>query len=652
MSEENSTMNQLKEEITELRLKVEELNKKDVDRRETEYALRESEELYKALFENNPIETVIVDKEGRVTGYNRAKEKLGKRLPKVGDLMYRDYASSHKIDMYAELIDCIVTSGSKEFLAVKYKDQFLDVRISSYSGGAIITTIDITKRKKAEEARRESEEKYRHLIESANDAIFVADAESRVIIEVNTKAEELLDIPVDEIIGMHQSELHPSDQKEQCMQVFSEYDAGNKTGTIRGLSVCRKDGRQIPVEISASMSELQGVAIIQGIYRDVTERLKMEEEMNRASKLESIGVLAGGIAHDFNNLLTALIGNIAMGKRLINSGSTAYERLAQAEKASLRARDLTQQLLTFSRGGAPIKQTTSIIDLLKDSSGFALRGSKVRCEYFISEELWPIEVDRGQLSQVTHNLIINAEHAMPEGGHITISAQNITLGEGEIPKLKGGRYVKISFEDHGVGIRREDISRVFDPYFTTKMKGSGLGLATAYSIISNHNGLLTVESELDVGTSFIVYLPASTDGKKVETVKVSKLFKGKGRILVMDDDELIRDAASELLDSLGYQAECTCDGSEALNAYRKAHESGNPFDVVVMDLTVPGGMGGKEAIKKLIDLDPTVKAVVSSGYANDPVMANYREYGFVGVVPKPYEPEELSKALHDVIAHN
>lgn len=434
------------------------------------------------------------------------------------------------------------------------------------------------------------------------------------------------------------------------MQVFSEFVAEKKTGTIRGLSVCRKDGRQIPVEISASLSELQGVAIIQGIYRDVTERLKMEEELNRASKLESIGVLAGGIAHDFNNLLTALIGNIAMGKRLVNPEDLAYERLVQAEKASLRARDLTQQLLTFSRGGVPIKQTTLIVELLKDSSSFALRGSKVRCDYFIPEDLWPIDVDRGQLGQVTHNLIINAEQAMPEGGVMAISAENIILGDEDIPQLKGGRYVKILFEDHGVGIRRENISRIFDPYFTTKKKGSGLGLATAYSIINNHNGLLTVDSELDVGTSFIVYLPASSEGKQVQAAKVNKLYKGKGRILVMDDDELIREAAFELLDSLGYQAELVSDGGEAINVYKEAHDSGNPFDVVVMDLTVPGGMGGKEAMKKLVALDPTVKAVVSSGYANDPVMANYREFGFVGVVPKPYEPEDLSKALHDVIA--
>ncbi len=376
------------------------------------------------------------------------------------------------------------------------------------------------------------------------------------------------------------------------------------------------------------------------------------QDMLRAHKLESLGILAGGIAHDFNNILTAILGNVSLVKMWSNPSDKIYPRLDAVERASIRAINLTQQLLTFSKGGAPIKKTTSILELIRDSAEFALRGSNIKCEFDMEEDILPVEVDKGQISQVIHNLVINAEQAMPAGGKIIIKAKNIKVKKHESFQIPEGIYIMISIIDSGTGIPGEVLSKIFDPYFTTKQKGTGLGLAIAYSIIKNHGGIITVDSEYGKGSVFNIYLPASDISPINEEMSEDKLYKWKGRILVMDDEEIVRNTIGDMLVDIGYTVEFAMEGSEAIRKYKEAKLSGRPYDIVIMDLTVPGGMGGKDAVKEILKFDPSARVVVSSGYSNDPVMANYQIYGFSGVITKPYELKKLSKELYRVMNTN
>jgi CheY-like chemotaxis protein len=332
--------------------------------------------------------------------------------------------------------------------------------------------------------------------------------------------------------------------------------------------------------------------------------------------------------------------------------SDTAEILMEAEKACARAADLTRQLLTFAKGGAPVRKTASLGEMIRECCEFSLRGSNVRCEFSVADDLWTVEIDVGQMSQVIQNLVINADQAMPEGGVIRVSAGNLVLDAENRPlglPLDDGRYVKVSVADRGTGISKEHLSKIFDPYFSTKHKGSGLGLAISYSIVKSHDGYLGAASELGEGTTFEIYLPASEVSVRPEEKKEQKLLAGEGRVLLMDDEEQLRKSAGRILNKLGYEVEFAGHGEEAIEIYQKAQASGKPFDAVILDLTVPGGMGGKETIKKLIELDPEVKAVVSSGYSNDPVMAEFKEYGFQGVLVKPYKIEELGELLHKLI---
>ena len=313
------------------------------------------------------------------------------------------------------------------------------------------------------------------------------------------------------------------------------------------------------------------------------------------------------------------------------------------------AKNLTQQLLTFSRGGSPVKKTASILELVRDTCEFAARGSNVRCEFSIPDDIYPVDVDVGQISQVISNLIINAEQAMPEGGVIRVRLENVSVSERDGLSLKDGKYLKLSIKDQGVGIPAKILPKIFDPYFTTKQKGSGLGLATAYSIVKNHEGLITVESEPGVGTIFHIYLPASEKAMIGDKDSDRSVVAGEGKILLMDDEEMIRDMASEMLSLLGYEVDVARDGEEAVELYCLAKDSDNPYAAVILDLTVPGGMGGRETIRRLMEIDPDIRAIVSSGYSHDPIMSDHKRHGFSGVVAKPYSAEELSRTLDSVI---
>jgi PAS domain S-box-containing protein len=380
-----------------------------------------------------------------------------------------------------------------------------------------------------------------------------------------------------------------------------------------------------------------------------TSRKQAEDELIKATKLESLGVLAGGIAHDFNNILTAILGNISLAKASATADATLTTRLTETENATLRARDLTQQLLTFSKGGTPVKKTAAAGELIRETAGFVLRGSKTLCKLEIPEDLMPVEIDAGQITQVLHNLIINADQAMPEGGSIEITAQNAENPE-VVPPLKKGKYVQITVKDTGIGIPPDNIQKIFDPYFTTKKSGSGLGLATSYSIIKKHGGQIAVESDVGKGTKFILYLPASRKKIPAKAATGQCSLFSKGKVLLLDDEDIVRDVVGNMLTTLGYDVVSAKDCYETIDFYKGSLNTGERFDAVIMDLTIPGGMGGKEAIVKLREIDPEVRAIVSSGYSNDPIMADFKRYGFNGVIAKPFQLQELQDTLQHVIS--
>ncbi len=513
-------------------------------------------------------------------------------------------------------------------------------------------------RRQAEDALANEKERLAVTLRSIGDGVITADVHGRVVM-LNKAAEEMTGWSQEDAAGRPFSEVFRIINEKTRQTIQSPVERSLASGGIVELEnhtiLITRNGEERLVADSAAPirdpeSRIVGVVLV---FRDVTEKRRMEKEIQKAQQLESIGILAGGIAHDFNNLLTAVLGNISLAKMYVEDGDRVFQKLAEAEKASLRARDLTQQLLTFSRGGAPVKKMAPIADIVRESATFTLSGSKTTCRFQIEEGLWPIEVDEGQFSQVINNLVMNADQSMPAGGLIDVTCRNVYVGAECLLPLKDGRYILVSIRDYGTGIPEESMDKIFEPYFTTKKNGKGLGLATVYSIVRNHDGHIEVTSQLGEGTTFSVYLPCS---ETLEAQVPSKEPKSsgtaatshRGNILVMDDEENIRDVAGEMLAFLGYSVDFANDGEEAAALYRQALETGQPYSAVLMDLTIPGGMGGKEAIGILRDMDPDVKGIVSSGYSNDPIMADFRAYGFSGIISKPYKLNELKKVLEQL----
>lgn len=401
----------------------------------------------------------------------------------------------------------------------------------------------------------------------------------------------------------------------------------------------------------APMHDLKGRGIgVVLVVRDVTSRSRLEGELLRASKLESVGVLAGGIAHDFNNLLAIVMGNLQLALLDPPTAASGGRWLQEAERGTIRARELTQQLLTFAKGGEPVRAAVRLTDVVREAAEFALHGAAVRCEFNLAAELRAADADKGQIGQVVQNLVLNAVQAMPDGGIIRIVLQNDSVDEGAVLPIAPGEYIKLSVSDTGQGIAPEHLARIFEPFFTTKELGTGLGLATVYSVVHKHRGHVTVESEIGLGTTFHLWLPAARTEPIAPVTSVASLEPLKGRVLLMDDEEPIRDMTTTLLERLGLEATVTCDGGEAVKQYVLAQMAGRPFDVVIMDLTVPGAMGGAAAMKEILKIDPNARGIVSSGYSSDPVMANFREHGFRGSVPKPYRVGDFAQTLRDVLA--
>jgi PAS domain S-box-containing protein len=574
-----------------------------------------------------------------------------------------------RLESHAKLIaggnleSCIEIEGNDEFAqlasAYNFMANQLKVSFDTLEQKVMERTTELY------QAKTEAEKMSRHLgvvgaelqalLDNSPVGILFVDFD-RIIHRVNPEITRITGYEQEELIGRTTEMLYASPQIYTSLG-NTYYPILRKYGFCKSHSEIRtKDGRMITCywrgRIVVAENGIEGVI---WSLEDVSLRLKMEEELLKVKKLESIGVFAGGIAHDFNNLLLAIIGNISLARRITGENAQVNELLGSAQKASERAKDLTVKLLTFASGGEPVKSTESLPQLLEESASFVLSGSNVKCVFDFRKNLWSVNMDRAQINQVIQNLVLNADQAMSDGGIIKISCDNARVAQGEIPGLEAGRYVRVSVQDSGSGIAHDILGRVFDPYFSTKekdsQKGSGLGLAIVHSIISKHGGVIMVDSLPGAGSTFTLYLQAmEKEASGVVAESDNEVSTGRERILVMDDDEMIRDVICNMLTHLGYSSAQAADGKKALAMYTKSLVDGTRYDAVIMDLTIPGGMGGEEAVQKLLAVDSEAKVIVSSGYSRDPILDNYASFGFCNIVGKPYQLNELSRVLAETLS--
>ncbi|MCK5519487.1 MAG: response regulator, partial [Candidatus Marinimicrobia bacterium] len=457
----------------------------------------------------------------------------------------------------------------------------------------------------------------------------------------------LFNKPIEDMIGKSMYNVYPKEIADKI--IAEDMDVINNK---KSIETEEKVYDRIYTSIKFPIQIDDKATFIAGFSIDITDKRKAEEALRDMEKLESVGTLAGGIAHDFNNLLMGLFGNITLAKHQLSEDHPAVASLEQAEKVMDRATGLSKQLLTFAKGGEPVKETVDISKLIEETVNFDLSGSNVKAHFDIPTELEYAEVDKGQIQQVLSNLVINAKQAMLYGGNLHIQLSNKVLKNGKISNLMTGKYIKISIRDDGKGIDKKDIERIFDPYFSTKKTGSGLGLATCHSIVSKHGGHILVESEMGKGSCFIIYLPASKEKTiKTELQEEETIIPNNSvaKILVMDDDEMILNIVTRSLQIDGYRIETALHGQMAIDMYRDAMEKGEGFDLLILDLTIPGGIGGKETLKEILKIDPNAKAIVSSGYATDPVMANFKDFGFKAVAEKPYRISKFRAIVNKVL---
>jgi PAS domain S-box-containing protein len=630
--------------------------------REIEEALRESEEHLKTIMDSIRAGVVMIDAESRhiVDVNHYAGEMIGLAKDQLleqdcqglfctGDADGCPVVSSSLFPVETEC--CLMTSQGQAIPILK-------TAATIKRGGRsyiLLSFLDLTGQKKVERDLAAEKERLGVTLRSIGDGVIATDTEGRVVL-MNQVAEDLTGWTQEEARGLPVAKVfslvHEHTRKTCNPRVNKVIRTGKVVSLPSHIILQARDGAEYILAATAApiidqQSQVIGVVLV---FQDVTQKRHTEAELQKMEKLTSLGILAGGIAHDFNNILTGILGNISLAMISTPQQGDIFRRLAEAEQATLRARDLVQQLLTFAKGGAPVKEVTSLEEIIRDSATFACRGSQVRGDIAFSQDLWHVEVDPGQISQVIQNLVINAIQAMPTGGAVTIRGKNALLKEERGLPLPSGRYVEIKVKDQGIGIPPNYLPKIFDPYFSTKQKGSGLGLATAYSIIKNHEGYMTVESTLGEGSTFFIYLPASA--QKVESERkdeACQFHQGSGRILVMDDDAGVRQVAGKILTHLGYEVDYAVHGAEAIEQYQAALSAGQPYDLVIMDLTIPGGMGGEEALQALRKIEPRTRAIVSSGYADDPIMTRYQEYGFCGVIKKPYRVSTFTQVLQEVL---
>lgn len=667
----NALPSQLEREVqarTSELIAANELLKRDIEElKQSEETFAKREKFYTNIFNSIQDMISIIDTDLNIVSTNYAMEQWYKEiLPIAGKKCYWVYHHHEKPCENCPSLETIRT-GNAAYYVVARRDSF-GVQLGwaalftfpwkDPSSGKLLGVIeyirDITDLRKAEEELAEEKELLSVTMESIGDGVVSTDIIGNIV-SINPVALAFTGFSHDETIGKHVDDVFGfyhdkiKDAHDGIVR-FMIKNKGIKPISVRcGLRMQKGPERIIDLSVSPINNAAQAVIGMVMVFRDVTERHRLESELYKARKLESLGVLAGGIAHDFNNILTGIITNLFMAKLNVKSNPDTFQLLAEAEKASFRASKLVKQLLTFSKGGAPVKESVAIKDVIEEAVGFCLSGSNVNYKLELAEDLSNVEADRGQIDQVLNNLIINADQAMPGGGTITVVAENVTIGRGTRQEgvlsasLQPGDYVRVTLKDEGTGIPHENLEKIFDPYFTTKQNGNGLGLTIAYSIIKAHKGIVTVDSVVGKGTTFSFYLPVAK-GPEMSGEKSGMATAASGageRILIMDDDGAVRTVLSQLLKNSGYDVVCTALGTETLEKYAAAMKGGNPFSVVVMDLTIPGGMGGKEAVVKLLEIDPRARVVVASGYSNDPIMANFQEYGFCGVIVKPFNIDEF-----------
>jgi PAS domain S-box-containing protein len=637
------------------------LNNYIADLNRTKEALKESEKRYRTLIAQMingfALHEIICDEAGKPCDYRfmevnssfekmtgiKAEEIVGKSVLEI-----LPQTESYWIDSFGK-VALTGKSVQIENYAQEFEKYFEVLAYSTQKGQFATVFTDRTEQRKTKEALQLTQ----FAIDRSSDASFWMGSDARFIY-VNDAACRALGYSREELLSLTLPDIDLGIPREVWLEHWSDL---KRQGSFMMESNHRtRDGQIFPVETVVNYVKFGDREYNCAFVRDITERNKMQDELLRAQKLDSLGILAGGIAHDFNNLLSIIMGNIDLVKDEFKPGADVSALLAETEKASLQAQELTQQLVTFSKGGAPVKNVSSIKEFVKEIKKSSILGSNIKCEFTLAPDLWLVEFDEGQMKHAINNMIVNAQESMPDGGTIHLRAENFNHTTGGDLPIPEGRYVKISIRDHGVGILEKHLALIFDPYFSTKemglRKGMGLGLTTTYSIINQHDGYITAESEVGVGTTFTINLPAHakdiSESEPTEILKPEKPRVRTGRILLMDDEEMIRDLGHRILSRLEYDPELAVDGNEAIEMYQKATDSGKPFEIVILDLTVKGGLGGKDAAKKILKINPYAKVIVSSGYSDDPVMTKFREYGFIGALPKPYKIKDMIETLNKI----
>lgn len=636
-----------------------------VNRQKAEETTRRTQQKYQAVIETTNTGFVVLDKNGAVLDANQEYVRLTGHtaLDEIKGMAVTKWTAEEDRQRNAGEIKKCLELGFVRNLEIHYVDsnglltpiEINATAVEDADGVKIVAMCrDITERNQAEEKIRRSEQFIRKILDTVDEGFIVIDRDFRILTANKAYVNQVGGI-ADEIIGRrchevsHRTDRPCFEEGEECA-VRQVFETGEPHTAIHRHTDPRGDILFVETKAFPVIDSSGVVTSVIETVNNVTEKHLLEEERLKTQKLESIGTLAGGIAHDFNNLLQGVFGYISMARITHDQKDCSLSMLEQAEQALHLSVNLATQLLTFSKGGKPVKRRIKLQPVIENSVKFALSGSIVNHRITLDDDLWPAEADEGQISQVIQNIVLNADQAMPTGGTISVNVKNVYAPSKGVPlSLAAGKYVEITIADTGIGIPGQYLPKIFDPYFTTKEKGSGLGLATSYSIIKNHGGLIDVKSELGSGTTFVVYIPAINEEENQEALSLTSAAARAGKILVMDDEEAIRNIAGIMIKSLGHEVELAENGDEAVARYREAMSSGRPFEIVILDLTIRGGKGGKETLQDLLELDPGVTAVVSSGYSEDTVVSEYRSHGFRGCLAKPYKIDTLKDTLNGLL---